>query len=292
MRNPFAQAPKLMQMTVEATPSLLDIIELAVEDLALSSTRYVDPVVPHLTLVIDAGRQDELNARIHAVPPADTPRQIRVMVLEEIDWVEKVQKDFPSFRLAGFFVHGSHAKGARPLNHHPLLIDAASAFGTGEHATTAGCLIALAHLKQSAPRMRRIADIGCGTAILAIGAARLWKSARILASDNDAKAVEVSRHNVRVNRVAARTRVLLSDGYRARAVKQSRYDVLVANILARPLMCMARDAKRQLKPRGTLILSGLLKEQENMVLSAHRAQGLHLKKRLRRGQWSVLVLEG
>jgi ribosomal protein L11 methyltransferase len=133
--------------------------------------------------------------------------------------------------------------------------------------------------------------MGCGTAILAIGAARLWKSARILACDNDAVAVKVSKHNLKVNRIAARSHAAVSDGYKMRVVRRAeKQEIIVANILAKPLMRMARDAKRQLAPGGTLILSGLLNSQQAMVLAAHRAQGLYLKRRLRYGQWMVLVV--
>ncbi|OYW13190.1 MAG: hypothetical protein B7X02_02680 [Rhodospirillales bacterium 12-54-5] len=111
-----------------------------------------------------------------------------------------------------------------------------------------------------------------------------------MASDNDAIAVDVSRHNLRVNRVASRSQALVSNGYKNRRVRAQKYEVIVANILARPLMKLARDAVQQLAPEGTLILSGLLRSQEARVLSAHRMQGLYLKGRIRRGQWSVLVV--
>jgi len=214
----------------------------------------------------------------------------RLLQLEPIDWVKQVQKDFPAFTLGRFYVHGSHAKEAPPKNHFPLLIDAAAAFGTGEHATTAGCLLALEQEKKERPHLRHVLDMGCGTAILGIGAAYLWKNARVSACDNDAVAVDVSQVNLKANRIAHRGKAWVSDGYRHGRVRQQRYEVVVANILAKPLMKMARLAAQSVAPGGTLILSGLLNEQENMVLAAHRMQGLYLKRRLRRGNWSVLVL--
>lgn len=289
-KNPFMQAPQPTQVTVEAEPALLDVIELLVEDLALATTRYIDAAVPHLIVLVDAARVEEVQALVAQAAPQETKRQTRILKLEATDWVAQVQKDFPPFRMGPFYVYGSHARGTTPRNHFPLLIDAASAFGTGEHATTAGCLLALAQEKRVRPYLRDVADIGCGTAILAIGAARLWKSAAILASDNDPIAVDVSQHNLRVNRIAARSRAYVSNGYKARVVRLRRYDVIVANILARPLMRLARDAAKQLAPGGTLILSGLLRSQERMVLSAHQMQGLYLHARIRRGQWSVLIL--
>jgi len=290
MKNPFAQAPQPVQATIEAASELLDVIELLIEDMALAITRYIDAVVPHLIALVDQSRIAELEAIVANAMPREIRRELRLMKLEAIDWVSQVQKDFPPFRMGPFYVHGSHARQAIPRNHFPLLIDAASAFGTGEHATTAGCLLALAREKRTRRHATRIADIGCGTAILAIGAARLWKNAQIVASDNDPVAVEVSQHNLQVNHIAARSKAYVSNGYKARPVKAQHYEIIVANILARPLMRLARDAAQQLAPGGTLILSGLLRSQEAMVLSAHRMQGLYLQHRIRRGQWSVLVL--
>ena len=140
--------------------------------------------------------------------------------------------------------------------------------------------------------MEAVVDVGCGTAILAIGAARLWKNARIAGCDNDPKAVEVSRINLKVNAIASRSKAWVSDGYRDRKMQLlGKQPVVVANILARPLMKMARTAANQLAPGGLLVLSGLLNSQENMVLNAHRMQGLYLAARIRRGKWSILVLK-
>ena len=289
--NPFAQAPRPVQIIIEAAPSLLDTLELLVEDSALAITRYIDAVVPHLVVLVDESQMAIVEALIASVEPLEITRTVRVTPLGEIDWVAQVQKDFPPFRMGPFYVYGSHAREALPRNHFPLLIDAASAFGTGEHATTAGCLLALSAEKKHRPHAQRVADVGCGTAILAIGAARLWKAARIIACDNDPVAVEVSRHNLRVNKIAARAQAFVSDGYKAQPMRRAgKQEIIVANILARPLMRMARSAAKQLAPGGTLILSGLLRTQEARVLSAHRMQGLYLKKHLRRGQWSVLIL--
>ena len=284
------QPPRPMQITVETAADMLDIIELRMEEVALAITRHVDVdfVVPYLSLIVDQAQVEEVMALIASIDPAV---KLRVMKLDDIDWVSQVQKDFPPFTLGRFYVHAAHAKNTLPPNQYPLLIDAVAAFGTGEHATTAGCLLALEELKRKQARMRSVFDVGCGTAILAIGAARLWKSARILASDNDPVAVRVSAHNLKANRVAAQARAFVSDGYKDRRVKRAgKQQVIVANILARPLMKMARDAAQQLAPGGTLILSGLMTDQEQMVLYAHRLQGLYLHKRYRRGRWSVLVL--
>ena len=289
-RNPFAQPPQLVQLTIEAPAPVLDVIELMAEEEALAITRPLDAVAPHLVLIATPPASSALAAsatRIgeqHGVKPA-----IRTIALQPIDWVRQVQKDFPPFALGPFYIYGSHAQASVPDHAMPLLIEAAAAFGTGEHETTACCLLALAREKRTRPGARRILDMGCGTAILAIGAARLWKHAAITACDNDAVAVAVSRENFAANRIDGLA--FRSDGYRdARVGARGPYDIIVANILARPLMAMARRAAQHLAPRGTLILSGLLVRQEPMVLSAHRAQGLYLHARMRRGRWSALIV--
>ena len=288
MANPFMQPQMPMQVTIEAPPAVLDIMELRMEEVALTVTRMVDPVVPHITLIVDAPMIDTVQAIAAQV---DARAKVSVMKLADIDWVTQVQKDFPPFALGRFYVYGAHAKDTVPANHYPLLIDAVAAFGTGEHATTAGCLLALQGVKRTRPHVNEVLDVGCGTVILGIGAARLWKMAHIEACDNDPMAVKVSRINLKANQISSRSKAWVSDGYRHRPIqKLPKQEVIVANILANPLMKMAKDAARKLCEDGVLILSGLLIAQEGMVLAAHRAQGLYLIKRIRRGKWTILVL--
>ena len=290
MRNPFMQPPQPVQITVETPIDMLDIIELRMEEVALAITRHVDAdfVVPYLSLIVDNAQLDDVLEMIRGI---DGQAKLRVTKLADIDWVSQVQKDFPPFRLGRFYVYGNFAKDTVPPNHHKLLIDAVAAFGTGEHATTAGCLVALEEIKRKTPYTPSVLDVGCGTVILGIGAARLWPNAKIYACDNDPMAVKVSRLNLKANRIAAQSKAWVSDGYKHREIAQlPKQQVIVANILALPLMLMARDAGRKLAKDGTLVLSGLLNEQENMVLAAYRAQGLHLVKRYRRGKWSILTL--
>ncbi|MBX9726895.1 MAG: 50S ribosomal protein L11 methyltransferase, partial [Rickettsiales bacterium] len=255
MANPFMQPQMPMQVTIEAPPAVLDIMELRMEEVALTVTRMVDPVVPHITLIVDAPMIDTVQAIAAQV---DAGAKVSVMKLADIDWVTQVQKDFPPFALGRFYVYGSHAKDTVPDNHYPLLIDAVAAFGTGEHATTAGCLLALQGVKRRRPSVNEVLDVGCGTVILGIGAARLWKMAHIEACDNDPMAVKVSRINLKANHIACRAKAWVSDGYKHRPIqKLPKQEVIVANILAKPLMKMARDAGRKLRGDGVLILSGL-----------------------------------
>jgi ribosomal protein L11 methyltransferase len=208
--------------------------------------------------------------------------------LPERDWLAENRRDFPPQRIGRFFIHGSHWRGATPSSSIPIEIDAATAFGTGEHPSTRGCLLALDRLARRR-RFRRPLDIGTGSGILAIAAAKRLRRP-VIAGDIDPEAVRVARHHARRNGLACRARFLPAAGYRRRAMRRHKYDLILANILARPLALMARDLKRTLAPGGTAVLAGLLRRQEPFVLAAHRAQHLSLERRLVIEGWSTLVL--
>ena len=208
--------------------------------------------------------------------------------LPERDWLAENRRAFPPLRIGRFFLHGSHWHGRPPAGTIEIEIDAATAFGTGEHPSTRGCLLALDRL---APRrsFRRLLDMGTGSGVLAIAAAKRLRRG-VLASDIDCEAARVARHHVTRNGLAGQVRVLCAPGYRSRAVKRGQHDLILANILARPLASMARDLKRALAPGGVAVLAGLLRRQEPLVLAAHRAQGLALERRLIIEGWSTLIL--
>jgi ribosomal protein L11 methyltransferase len=201
------------------------------------------------------------------------------------DWLAETRRAFPPLRIGRFLVHGSHLRPARD-GAIRLEIDAASAFGTGEHPSTRGCLVALDRLARRR-RFRRPRDIGCGSGILAIAAATLLRR-RVAASDIDFGSVAVARHHVRRNGVAGLVRVECAAGCRG---GRGRYDLVFANILARPLAQMARDLARALAPGGVAVLSGLLRRQEQIVLAPHRAQRLWLARRIVIDGWSTLILQ-
>lgn len=209
--------------------------------------------------------------------------------LPERDWLAENRRAFPPLRIGRFFIHGSHHRGRAPPGAIDIEIDAATAFGTGEHASTRGCLLALDALARRTRRLRRPLDMGTGSGILAIAAAKSLRGG-VLGSDIDRDAARVARHHVRRNGLAGRVRIVCAPGYRSRTVQRSRYDLILANILARPLALMARDLRRSLAPGGVAILAGLLARQEAMVISAHRAQGLALQRRFIIEGWSTLIL--
>jgi ribosomal protein L11 methyltransferase len=208
--------------------------------------------------------------------------------LAERDWLLENRRAFPPLRVGRFFVHGSHWRGPAPSGTLAIEIDAATAFGTGEHPSTRGCLLALDDLARRR-RFRRPLDIGTGSGVLAIAAAKRLHR-KVVAGDIDPGAVRVARHHARRNGLAGTVRVVRAAGYHRRGLWRRDYDLVLANILARPLALMARDLKRALAPGGVAVLAGLLQRQEAQVLRAHRAQGLALGRRIVIEGWSTLIL--
>jgi len=218
-----------------------------------------------------------------------SPPSLAFARVKQQDWLKANQASFPPIRAGRFFIHGSHFKGPAPGGSVALTIDAAAAFGTGEHGSTQGCLWALDLLARRF-NPRRVLDMGTGTGVLALASARLWRRP-VSAFDIDAEAVRVAALNARVNGVAALVKTRRAQGYRSRELwRRAPYDLVLANILARPLARLARDLSRALSPRGVAVLAGLLPRQESLVLSAHRAQGLDLAARLDVSGWRTLVL--
>ncbi len=204
-------------------------------------------------------------------------------------WLARTQASFPEQHIGRrFAVRGTHLGGPATPGRITLTLDAGLAFGSGEHGSTRGCLRALEQLVHRHPR--RILDMGTGSGILAMGAARLLRR-RVRATDIEPWSVRVTEQNVQLNRLSHLVCVRLADGWRNALVRRSGpYDLVLANILARPLCAMARDLAANLAPGGTAILSGLLTTQAPWVLSAHRRQGLRLERRLAEGVWATLVL--
>jgi ribosomal protein L11 methyltransferase len=207
------------------------------------------------------------------------------------DWVAATHAAFPPFSVGRFHLRGSHVAAAPPAGALALVVDAATAFGSGEHPTTRGCLLALDAMAR-APRRRpaRVLDMGCGTGILALAAARAWRRP-VLAVDSDAEAVRVTAANARRNGLSGCVGALRSDGFRdGRVAAAGPYDLILANILARPLCALSRPMAAALAPGGRLVLSGLLATQETRVLAAYRRQGLALERRYPIEEWTTLVL--
>jgi ribosomal protein L11 methyltransferase len=222
------------------------------------------------------------------------PEDLEIAPVPETNWLEESYRAFPPFQVGPFFIYGSHYDGKVPKGLKGLQIDAATAFGSGEHGTTAGCLEALARLQADGMKPKRILDMGTGSGILAIAAAKLWKKP-ILAIDNDPESVKVACRHRRLNGLSAGDFGIscsCGDGYKAAKVQKAGavFDLIIANILAGPLIAMAPELEKSLAPNGLVILSGLLKEQEANVLAAHKAVGLKKLFRIPKGEWCTLVL--
>lgn len=216
--------------------------------------------------------------------------EVHVALLPDVDWIKLSQEGLPPVRAGRFFVYGAHDAGEVPKGVLPIRIEAGLAFGTGHHETTALCLGALSDLAKRRA-YRNVLDLGCGTGLLAIGAAKLWKR-RVIASDIDPVAVEVTRENARANGVLSLIAASVADGLASPALaKHAPYDLIVANILAEPLTRLAPSIARALAPGATLVMSGLLRWQEILVLSFYRPHGLVLRAIRRENAWSALVLE-
>jgi ribosomal protein L11 methyltransferase len=217
------------------------------------------------------------------------PPSLQIEQIPDTDWVLANLRDFPPIAAGRFYVHGSHYEGKPPAGRIALKVDAGAAFGSGEHATTRGCLLAIDGLLRRR-RFRHPLDLGCGSGILAMALAKA-AHVPVMAADIDPTAVAVARRNAAQNGVRPLLSAVVSPGYRHPAIRRHRpYDLIVANILARPLVAMAADLSRHLAKDGYAVLSGLLVRQERQVLAAHRLQGLSLVARLRVQGWSTLVL--
>ena len=208
--------------------------------------------------------------------------------LSDRDWLAENRLSFPPLRVGRFFVYSSHHDGKVPAGTIGIAVDAATAFGTGEHPSTRGCLLALERLARRRQFLRPL-DIGTGTGILSIAAAKLVHR-KVLAGDIDPRAICVARHNAVCNGVRGLVQNHAAPGYRDRLVRKSRYDLILSNILARPLAVMAADLSRRLAPSGRAVLSGLLQRQEPIVLAPHRGCGIVLDHRLVIDGWSTLVM--
>jgi len=253
--------------------------------------------------------------------------RVTATTLPDQDWIRASQEGLPPVRAGRFFVYGAHDAGKVPNDVIPIRIEAGLAFGTGHHETTALCLTALSELRPSGLALGKVAlapqddenehdpthrprhaevrglatqgrapkhkvlDLGCGSGVLAIAAAKLWGKP-VLAVDIDPDAVAVTNENARDNDAALLVQAVVADGLEHPAIHAAApFDLILGNILAGPLSNLASAIAAALAPGGVAVLSGLLRWQEEMVLRPYRAQGLMLKRTLHDGPWSALVLE-
>jgi ribosomal protein L11 methyltransferase len=235
-------------------------------------------------------------ALLFALVPSARGIRTQVERLGNEDWVTLSQAGLEPIRAGRFVVHTPAHRDSVPADAIAFEIDAGRAFGTGQHETTTGCLIALDRLKATGARIANFADIGTGTGLLAFAAMRLWPTARAAASDNDPVAIEVAAENaainsVRVGRARGQIELIVAPGMdHIRLKARAPYDLLIANILAGPLIDLAPSLAGALAPGGRLILAGLLDHQADAVAAAYRRQGMMAGSRVARGDWPTLVM--
>lgn len=228
--------------------------------------------------------REEAEAAAAALPVAAVIEE-----LPDLNWVAISQAALPPVRAGRFVVHGSHDRDRIPYGPRAILIDAGEAFGTAHHATTLGCLIAIDRLTRR-DRFARVLDLGCGSGVLAIAAARVLPQAQVFASDSDPIAVDVARGNAEANG-ARRITFACALGLDHPALRRAApFDLVIANILAGPLRALAGDVAAVLRPGGFVVLSGILNAEAPVVVAAYLAHGFTLIERRRIGDWTTLTL--
>jgi ribosomal protein L11 methyltransferase len=233
--------------------------------------------------------QDSTRLTVSQIAGAEVAARLTFEEIAAKDWVAASLAELKPVEAGRFIVHGAHDRARVAANRIGIEIEAALAFGTGHHGTTRGCLLALDGAgKRRAPQ--RVLDIGTGTGVLAIAAAKLFPC-KVLASDIDAQAVAIAHTNAHLNGVSPVVETICAKGLTGLRFRQAGpFDLAFANILLAPLKALARPLRPLLAPGAHVVLSGLLAEQENAALAAYRPHGLELVRRIPLGEWVTLVL--
>ena len=199
--------------------------------------------------------------------------EFKISELPQIDWVSKVQRSLKPVVAGRFFVYGSHDSDKVPPDCEPLLIEASMAFGTGHHGTTKGCLLALEQLITDGFKAKNVIDVGCGTAVLAMAAARIF-SANVIASDIDSVAHSVAKMNILANGLDRNIQCFEASGFAHEQIKtKNPFDLIFANILLAPLLAIATDISKYSLSGGYVVLSGILSEQAELVVNKYTGVG-------------------
>ena len=216
--------------------------------------------------------------------------EFKISELPQIDWVSKVQRSLKPVVAGRFFVYGSHDSDKVPPDCEPLLIEASMAFGTGHHGTTKGCLLALEQLIKVGFKAKNVIDVGCGTAVLAMAAARIF-SANVIASDIDSVAHSVAKMNIIANGLDQNIQCFEASGFAHEQIKtKNPFDLIFANILLAPLLGLATDISKYSLSGGYVVLSGILSEQAELVVKKYTGVGFSLSNQIEIGEWVTIIL--
>lgn len=268
---------------------LADDVSLALEGGAISVSLYeVQPDSWNLSVLF---KEDQKPLVHETITTFFTERHLPVpkmteKMVSDTDWMTAVYRDFPPLSIGRFYVYGSHIQEQLPADLIPLHIEAATAFGSGQHESTEGCLKALSFLEMQDAFAHPL-DMGCGSGILAIAMAALWK-VPVAACDNDPEAVRVTIENGHKNGVENLIHGEVSEGFAA--LSGQTFDIITANILAGPLCQIAEDVGNALMPDGFIVLSGLLSRQAADVIHAYDSVGIRLFHEIPIGEWTTLIM--
>jgi ribosomal protein L11 methyltransferase len=276
-------------------------VDLAVAQAISSALEDADPALDAVTLFEDGAGAWRIEAYAQSRTRAEAAvkamrsevgrplANIAVEDLPDLNWVAISQAALPPVRAGRFVVHGSHDRGRIPYGPGAILVDAGEAFGTAHHATTLGCLLAIDRLARGRT-FARVLDLGCGSGVLAIAAARALPTAQVIATDSDPLAVAVARANADANgarRIATACALGLAHPWLRHAAP---FDLIIANILAGPLRTLSGSVAKATRRGGRAVLSGILNPEAAAVVAAYTAHGFLLEQHRRLGDWSTLTL--
>ena len=262
---------------------------------ALASSWWQDKVSKSwvIEVLVERDNLTQLHHIIGALHEAFkiTLADVEIIDLEQRDWLRENQESFPPLEIGQFYIYGSHIKDPAPGQLFPLIIDAATAFGSGNHGSTRGCLLTLSKLHASNYMPDSILDVGCGSGVLAMAAAKLWATSQLIASDIDPECVRVTQENWLVNNVN-HIEVVGGNGFQNDTILSNKpFNLIIANILATVLCDIVSDIKSGLSVGGTVILSGILDTQKDMVTSVYADHGLILVDCIQVDEWVTLTMK-
>ena len=290
-RNPATFVARLPATELEAR-RISDLLTECLDPASAVCAAFENPtghwqVEVHFVAPLDAAK---LCAMIAAAAGKKHADALVCTSVAQRDWVAASLAALPPVHAGRLIVHGGHDRARIPINRIGIEIEAALAFGTGHHGTTRGCLLAIDDMaKRKKPR--RILDLGTGSGVLAIAAAKIMHT-RVLATDIDKRAVQVARTNARINHVAALIETVHARGLDTPQIEErAPFDLVLANILLAPLQLMAAPLSRRIAPSGRIVLSGLLLAHANAALTAYRAQGFTLERHIAIDGWVTLVMK-